>query len=56
MSNETLTCPVFDADNHLYGTQESFLRYLPEKRRGAINDKQIRFLEDYVPRRKNTAV
>ena len=42
MSNETLTCPVFDADNHLYETQESFLRYLPEKRRGAIDYVEFR--------------
>ncbi|MGB0621181.1 MAG: amidohydrolase family protein [Myxococcota bacterium] len=42
MSNETLTCPVFDADNHLYETQESFLRYLPEKRRGAIDYVEVR--------------
>ena len=42
MPNETLTCPVFDADNHLYETQESFLRYLPEKRRGAIDYVEVR--------------
>ena len=32
------TCdfPVFDADNHLYETRDSFTRYLPEKYKGAI--------------------
>ena len=28
------------------------IQYIREKRRGAINEKQIRFLEEYVPSRK----
>jgi predicted TIM-barrel fold metal-dependent hydrolase len=33
----TLDFPVFDADNHLYETQESFTRHLPDRYRGAID-------------------
>src|ERR1700722_7604615 len=32
-----LDFPTFDADNHLYETEESFTRYLPEQYRGAID-------------------
>src|SRR3984885_718107 len=32
----TLDFPLFDADNHLYETADSFTRYLPEKYRSAI--------------------
>jgi len=32
----TLSIPVFDADNHLYETRESFTRHLPQRYRGAI--------------------
>jgi predicted TIM-barrel fold metal-dependent hydrolase len=33
----TLDFPVFDADNHLYETQDSFTRHLPERYKGAID-------------------
>ncbi|HEY6471831.1 MAG TPA: amidohydrolase family protein [Acidimicrobiales bacterium] len=33
----TLDFPVFDADNHLYETRDSFTRYLPERYKGAID-------------------
>ena len=29
--------PVFDADNHLYETTESFTRHLPDRYKGAID-------------------
>ena len=32
-----LDFPVFDADNHLYETKDSFTRYLPERYKGAID-------------------
>jgi predicted TIM-barrel fold metal-dependent hydrolase len=32
-----LDFPVFDADNHLYETRESFTRHLPERYKGAID-------------------
>ena len=30
----TLDFPVFDADNHLYETQEAFTKYLPTEYQG----------------------
>jgi predicted TIM-barrel fold metal-dependent hydrolase len=36
-----LDFPTFDADNHLYETEESFTRYLPEQYRGAIDYVQL---------------
>ena len=33
----TFDFPVFDADNHLYETQESFTRHLPDRYKGAID-------------------
>jgi predicted TIM-barrel fold metal-dependent hydrolase len=34
--------PVFDADNHLYETQDAFTRHLPERYKGAIEYVQLR--------------
>jgi len=42
MSAEPLTCPVFDADNHLYETKDSFMQYLPDHCRGVIDYVDIR--------------
>ena len=38
------TCdfPVFDADNHLYETQDSFTRHLPDRYRGAVDYVDVR--------------
>jgi predicted TIM-barrel fold metal-dependent hydrolase len=33
----TVDFPVFDADNHLYETKESFTRHLPDRYKGAID-------------------
>jgi predicted TIM-barrel fold metal-dependent hydrolase len=33
---KTLDFPVFDADNHLYETRDSFTRHLPDRYKGAI--------------------
>ena len=33
----TIDFPIFDADNHLYETQESFTRHLPDRYKGAID-------------------
>ena len=33
--------PVFDADNHMYETQEAFTRYLPSEHRKAITYVQV---------------
>src|SRR6476659_8741588 len=37
-----LDFPVFDADNHLYETQDAFTRHLPEKYKGAIDYVDVR--------------
>jgi predicted TIM-barrel fold metal-dependent hydrolase len=34
--------PVFDADNHLYETEEAFTRHLPDRYKGAIDYVQVR--------------
>jgi predicted TIM-barrel fold metal-dependent hydrolase len=34
--------PVFDADNHLYETQDAFTRHLPDKYKGAIDYVDVR--------------
>ncbi|MET7736690.1 amidohydrolase family protein [Streptomyces sp. NPDC005402] len=36
MPSRELAYPLFDADNHLYETQEALTKYLPEEYRGAI--------------------
>jgi predicted TIM-barrel fold metal-dependent hydrolase len=34
--------PIFDADNHLYETQDAFTRHLPDKYKGAIDYVDVR--------------
>ncbi|MET0389477.1 MAG: amidohydrolase family protein [Polyangiales bacterium] len=50
--------PVFDADNHLYETQEAFTKFLPAKYKSAIDYVQVRgrtkivvrgTISDYIP-------
>jgi predicted TIM-barrel fold metal-dependent hydrolase len=50
--------PVFDADNHMYETEESFTRYLPEKYKNAVKYVQVKgrtkiainnLISDYIP-------
>ncbi len=36
MPSRELAYPLFDADNHLYETEEALTKYLPEKYKGAI--------------------
>src|SRR3954464_2296527 len=54
------TCeyPVFDADNHLYETQDAFTRHLPSRYKGAIDYVEVRGrtkivvrgrISDYIP-------
>jgi predicted TIM-barrel fold metal-dependent hydrolase len=38
----SLDFPVFDADNHLYETQDSFTRHLPDRHRSAIQYVDVR--------------
>ncbi|MGW0684051.1 amidohydrolase family protein [Streptomyces sp. NPDC002754] len=41
MASRTLPYPLFDADNHLYETEETLTRYLPDRYRGAIQYVQV---------------
>lgn len=41
MASRVLPYPLFDADNHLYETEESLTRHLPELYRGAISYVQV---------------
>ncbi len=42
MPSRALPYQLFDADNHLYETQEAFLKYLPKQYEGAIQYVQIK--------------
>jgi predicted TIM-barrel fold metal-dependent hydrolase len=37
MASRNLSCPVFDADNHLYETEEALTKHLPKAYRGAVD-------------------
>ncbi|MFK0157604.1 amidohydrolase family protein [Streptomyces sp. NPDC090499] len=42
MSSRALPYPLFDADNHLYETEEALTRFLPKQYAGAIEYVQVR--------------
>ena len=42
MASRELPYPLFDADNHLYETEDALTRHLPEEYRGAIEYVQVR--------------
>src|SRR5690242_12289547 len=53
-----IDCFVFDADNHLYETQDAFTRHLPDEHKGAIDYVDVRGrtkivvrgqISDYIP-------
>jgi len=53
-----LDVPVFDADNHMYETQDAFTRHLPKQYRGAVDYVDVRGrtkivvrgrISDYIP-------
>ena len=41
MAARTVDFPVYDADNHLYETEEAFTRYLPDRHKDAIKYVQV---------------
>ena len=58
MPSRNLSFPVYDADNHLYETEESFTRHLPKEYDGLIKYVQINgrtkiavrnVISDYIP-------
>jgi predicted TIM-barrel fold metal-dependent hydrolase len=42
MPGPVLDIPVFDADNHLYETQDALTKFLPDRYRGAIDYVEVR--------------
>lgn len=42
MPSREVPFPLFDADNHLYESEDAFTRYLPEEYRGAIEYVRVR--------------
>lgn len=58
MPSRSLDFPVFDADNHLYETEEAMTRYLPDAQKGAIDFVEVHGrkkivvrgqISDYIP-------
>ena len=58
MPSRQLDFPVFDADNHMYETEEAFTKYLPPEYEGLIKYVQIgkrtkiavqNKISDYIP-------
>lgn len=58
MSSGMLSYPLFDADNHLYETEESLTKYLPQQYRNVIQYVQVKGrtkiairgqISDYIP-------
>src|SRR3981081_3163958 len=58
MPSRELPFPVFDADNHMYETQEALTKFLPDNRKRAIDYVQVRgrtkivvrgHISDYIP-------
>ncbi|BBX95038.1 amidohydrolase family protein [Mycobacterium lacus] len=58
MASTTLSYPLFDADNHLYETEESLTKFLPKRYREAIQYVQVNgrtkiairgVISDYIP-------
>jgi predicted TIM-barrel fold metal-dependent hydrolase len=58
MSSRELPFPLFDADNHLYETEEALTKYLPKRYEGAIQYVQVKGrtkiairgqISDYIP-------
>jgi predicted TIM-barrel fold metal-dependent hydrolase len=58
MPSRELPYPVFDADNHMYETQEALTKFLPDKRKNVIDYVQVRgrtkivvrgHISDYIP-------
>src|ERR1700693_4620931 len=58
MPSRELPYPVFDADNHMYETQEALTKFSPDKRKNVIDYVQVRgrtkivvrgHISDYIP-------
>lgn len=58
MPSRQLAFPVFDADNHMYETQEALTKFLPDNRKHVIDYVQVRgrtkivvrgHISEYIP-------
>src|ERR1700751_4383941 len=58
MPSRELPFPVFDADNHMYETQDALTKFLPDNRKHVIDYVQVRgrtkivvrgHISDYIP-------
>src|SRR6478609_3005854 len=58
MTTRALACPVFDADNHLYETEEALTKFLPDRYKRAVDYVEVRGrtkivvrgqISDYIP-------
>ncbi len=52
MTTAALSIPMFDADNHLYETEDALTKYLPDHYRGAIDYIEVRGRKKIVIRGK----
>jgi predicted TIM-barrel fold metal-dependent hydrolase len=52
MSRQTVSYPVFDADNHLYETRDAFTKFLPDRYKGVIDYVEVRGRTKIVVRGK----
>jgi hypothetical protein len=52
MPRSALDIPVFDADNHLYETEEALTKFLPDRYKGAIDYVEVRGRKKIVIRGK----
>ena len=46
----SIDCPVFDADNHMYETEEALTKFLPDRYKGAVDYIEVRGRKKIVVR------
>ena len=46
----SIDCPVFDADNHMYETEDALTKFLPDRYKGAVDYIEVRGRKKIVVR------